>query len=116
MRPMSMPTTTVGHLRISRLILATNENDILARFFNSGEYSLGPVTHTFAPSMDIQIASNFERYLYHKVDCDPQRLRQLMDGFARTGSLKIDAGGDGVDAAFAAGVGSSDDVLATSAK
>ena len=54
-------------LPISRLILATNENDILARFFNTGDYSLGNVVPTISPSMDIQVASNFERYLYYKL-------------------------------------------------
>jgi len=75
---------------ISQLLLATNENDILARFFNSGEYSMGDVHHTLAPAMDIQVASNFERYLYHKVNCDAERLRGLMAAFARDGVLRID--------------------------
>ncbi|HNX27719.1 MAG TPA: threonine synthase, partial [Phycisphaerae bacterium] len=50
-------------LPVSKLILATNENDILARFFNTGRYSIGKVFQTLSPSMDIQVASNFERYL-----------------------------------------------------
>lgn len=91
---------------ISRLILATNENDILARFFNSGVYSLGRLCRTLSPAMDIQVASNFERYLYHKVGCDSGRLCDLMERFAATGSLRIDAAEDGiVDAAFVAGTG-----------
>ncbi|MHC4295164.1 MAG: threonine synthase, partial [Planctomycetota bacterium] len=99
---------------IGKLILATNENDILARFYSTGEYSLGEVVETLSPSMDIQVASNFERYLYYKVGCDPSRLRELMDGFARTGSLRVEVGADGVvDSAFAAGVGTQADVLAT---
>jgi threonine synthase len=77
-------------LPISQLILATNENDILARFFDTGEYTMAPTVHqTLSPSMDIQVASNFERYLYCLVGSDPQRLRGLMDDFARTGSLKV---------------------------
>ena len=75
---------------ISQLILATNENDILPRFFNTGVYSLGEVHHTLAPAMDIQVASNFERYLYYRVGCDPERLRGLMEQFVQTGSLRID--------------------------
>jgi len=75
---------------ISQLILATNENDILSRFFNSGVYSLGEVHQTLAPAMDIQVASNFERYLYYKLDRDAKRLRELMGQFAEAGSLEID--------------------------
>ena len=51
-------------LPIRRLVLATNENDILARFFNTGVYAKGTVVPTVNPSMDIQVASNFERWLY----------------------------------------------------
>ncbi len=101
-------------LPISRLILATNENDILARFFSSGEYSLGKLSQTLSPSMDIQVASNFERYLYYRVGCDADRLGGLMDDFARTGSLRIEVDADGlVDPPFVVGVGTQDDVLAT---
>lgn len=74
---------------ISGLILATNENDILARFFNTGEYSLADVHQTLSPSMDIQVASNFERYLYYRVAQDGERLSGLMKEFSRTGKLSI---------------------------
>ena len=101
-------------LEISQLILATNANDILSRFFSSGEYSLGDVRQTLSPSMDIQVASNFERYLYHKVGGDPKRLAGLMAEFSRTGSLRVEVGPDGVvDPAFAPGAGSEQDCLAT---
>ena len=101
-------------LPISQLILATNENDILARFFSTGEYSAGLLTQTLSPSMDIQVASNFERYLYYRLGCDADRLREMMEGFARTGSLRVEVGSDGmVDSAFVSGVGTRDDVLAT---
>jgi len=91
---------------ISRLILATNENDILARFFNSGVYNLGRLCRTLSPAMDVQVASNFERYLYYKVGCDSGRLCSLIEQFAATGSLRIDVAEDGiVDAAFVAGAG-----------
>ncbi len=104
-------------LPISRLILATNENDILARFFSTGEYSLGKLSQTLSPSMDIQVASNFERYLYYKVGCDAGRLRALMDDFARAGSLRVEVADDGkVDSDVVAGVGTQDDVLATIGK
>jgi threonine synthase len=50
---------------IRNLVLATNENDLLSRFVTKGEYSLGKVVQTTSPSMDIQVASNFERFLYY---------------------------------------------------
>ena len=52
-------------LPVDKLLLATNENNILTRFINAADYSLGGVVSTVSPSMDIQIASNFERYLFH---------------------------------------------------
>ena len=101
-------------LPIRRLILATNENDILARFFNTGEYSLGRVVPTLSPSMDIQVASNFERYLFDRVGRDPERLAGLMKDFARTGKLTVPvAAGGRVDDLFLAGVGTTADTLST---
>jgi threonine synthase len=81
-------------LPVSRLVLATNENDILTRFFNEGVYSLGAVRATLSPSMDIQVASNFERYLYYAVGEDPARLKALMAAFAATGALRLDPGNE----------------------
>ena len=60
-------------LPISKLILATNENDILSRFFQTGRYARGEVVSTLSPSMDIQVASNFERYLYYQLGEDPEQ-------------------------------------------
>ncbi|MFM8354036.1 MAG: threonine synthase, partial [Gammaproteobacteria bacterium] len=51
-------------LPVGQLLVATNENDILSVFFNTGVYARGPVRFTITPAMDIQVASNFERYLY----------------------------------------------------
>ncbi|OQC12450.1 MAG: Threonine synthase [Lentisphaerae bacterium ADurb.Bin082] len=87
---------------IERLILATNENDILSRFFNRGDYSLGTVSPTLSPSMDIQVASNFERYLYYRIGEDSTRVRDLMATFARDRKITIQDDGDPV---FAAGRG-----------
>jgi len=101
-------------LPISRLILATNENDILSRFFNTGVYSRGPVHQTLAPAMDIQVASNFERYLYYKVGSDTARLAGLMEEFDRTGELRI--AGEPVDAAFLAAAGTKQQCLETIGK
>ncbi len=61
-------------LPIDKLLLATNENNILTRFINASDYSLGEVVSTVSPSMDIQIASNFERYLFHLFAERPDRV------------------------------------------
>lgn len=91
---------------ISQLILATNENDILARFFQTGRYCLGELHQTLAPAMDIQVASNFERYLYYKLGADAGRVRELMTQFAGTGELSIEPGSNGVvDAQLTGGTG-----------
>lgn len=101
-------------LPIDRLILATNENDILSRFFNTGVYSIGDVVPTISPSMDIQVASNFERYLFYKVGEDGARLCELMDQFDRSGALSVPrAPGEPVDRLFVAGAASTEATLAT---
>lgn len=74
-------------LPVERLVAATNENDILARYFQSGTYSLGQVAPTLSPSMDIQVASNFERYLYFLAQKNAPKLVQWMETFKATGSL-----------------------------
>jgi len=90
-------------LPVGRFVLATNENDILARFFNSGVYRPGDVRETISPSMDIQVAGNFERYLYYRLGQDHDRLKRAMDSFAHDGSLKTDPkAGERVDDLFAA--------------
>lgn len=96
-------------LPVQKLILATNENNILSRFFNSGEYSLGNVVPTLSPSMDIQVASNFERYLYYRCGCDSEKLSALMKTFAENGSLTV----EGSDDLFAAGEGNTFQTLET---
>lgn len=96
---------------ISTLVLATNDNDILARFFRSGEYARGQVHQTLAPAMDIQVASNFERYLYYYLGEDADELRRRMEQFSKTGSLEVPAGPEGVDPAIEAGAATRDDVL-----
>jgi threonine synthase len=58
--------------------VATNQNDILYRFFSSGEYSQRDVHPSHAPSMDIQAASNFERFLFFLLDQDSARVREVM--------------------------------------
>ena len=91
---------------VSKLILATNENDILSRFFNSGTYGMAGVVPTISPSMDIQVASNFERYLYYKAGKDSAKLVALMTDFKEAGSLTVDLNNNGVvDDLFVAGKG-----------
>ncbi len=82
---------------IRRLLLATNENDILARFFRSGRYARSDVRYTITPAMDIQVASNFERFLYYHFDEDAVRLSQFMTTFARDGAASLDAPPDTAD-------------------
>ncbi len=74
---------------INKLILATNENDILCRFVSSGDYSLAKVRQTTSPSMDIQAASNFERYLYYLYDEEPSRVKEAMKRFHQEGRLDL---------------------------
>jgi len=90
-------------LPIGLLVLAANDNDILARFFNRGDYSIASVRATLSPSMDIQVASNFERYLYYRLGCDPMRVRRAMEDFERTGRLDSSLVGSESDRLFAAG-------------
>jgi len=78
-------------LPIRKLILATNANNILARFVNQGDYSIGAVHPTFSPSMDIQKASNLERYLYYLYNEDAGTLAAAMADFASTGRLAFNA-------------------------
>lgn len=100
-------------LPIHKLILATNENDILSRFFNSGVYGKTGVVSTISPSMDIQVASNFERYLYYLVGQDAARLAAMMSRFEKSGELAVELNADGqVDDLFAAGRGDTPNTLA----
>lgn len=65
-------------LPIDSFRVATNQNDILHRFFSTGEYRQEEVHPSHAPSMDIQAASNFERYLYYMLREQPDRVREVM--------------------------------------
>jgi threonine synthase len=66
--------------------VATNQNDILYRMFTTGEYRVGDVLPSLAPSMDIQVASNFERFIWFAVGRDPARVREVMSTFKATGA------------------------------
>lgn len=75
-------------LPINKLVLATNENNILTRFINEGDYSIKDVKQTYSPSMDIQIASNFERYLYYLYG-KPETVVQKMDELKQYKRIKF---------------------------
>ena len=77
-------------LPIRRLVVATNENDILHRFFSKGAYHTARVHQTLSPSMDIQISSNFERYLFDLGGRSPEQLKHWMQDFQETGRLTIE--------------------------
>jgi threonine synthase len=87
-------------LPLARLVVATNENDILARFFATRRYERGTVVATTSPSMDIQIASNFERLLLELDGHDADRTRSRMQAFAQAGAITLDSDVPGL---FAAG-------------
>jgi len=78
-------------LPIDRLLIATNRNDILTRFVTGGPYAAGEVHPTLSPAMDIQIASNFERYLYFLVGKNPEIVRTLFSDLDRTGNMQVTA-------------------------
>ncbi|GAA3409740.1 threonine synthase [Paenibacillus hodogayensis] len=76
-------------LPIHKLILATNENNILARFIKEGVYQPGDFKGTYSPSMDIQVASNFERYLFYLYGEQADTVTSLMAQFKAEGRIAI---------------------------
>lgn len=76
---------------IGDIVVATNENDVLATFFREGVYATRTFKTTPSPSMDIQVASNFERYVYHVLDGDGDAIARMMRTFAEDHSLVFDA-------------------------
>lgn len=78
-------------LPIKKLILATNSNNILSRFVKDGDYSSSEVHHSLSPSMDIQVASNFERYLFYLYGEDANRVCEAMTAFKKDGVLPVSA-------------------------
>ena len=84
-------------LPIGRLILATNENDVLDEFFRTGRYrtrSCAEVKATSSPSMDISKASNFERYVFDLVERNPSRVKELWEQIEREGSFDLAGSAD----------------------
>lgn len=76
-------------LNVGMLGVATNENDILHRALTTGEYRPEGVTPTMSPSMDIQVASNFERLLFDALGRDPGATRAMMSDFAETRAMTV---------------------------
>ncbi len=98
-------------LPIARLIVATNVNDILHRALSSGDYSAGTVTPTAAPSMDIQVSSNFERLLFDLGGRDGAALAAQMAGFEATKAMALtNAQREGASALFTSARADADDM------
>lgn len=79
-------------LPVSRLVIATNLNDSLPRALSSGSYEPQGVIATSSPSMDIQLASNFERLLFELAGRDAVRVRALMEELRTTGAFRLSQG------------------------
>tara|TARA_B100000029_G_scaffold135912_1_gene130489 strand:- start:11817 stop:13199 length:1383 start_codon:yes stop_codon:yes gene_type:complete len=76
-------------LPINKLLIATNKNDILKRVINTGIYKPLKTEHTISPSMDIQVASNFERLVFDCCLCDSERVVKLMNDLKENGEFKL---------------------------
>jgi threonine synthase len=72
-----------------RFCVATNQNSVVSDFFRTGEYRIGKVLPSCAPSMDIQQASNFERWLWWHFDGNSQKVVEIMDSLRRDGSFTL---------------------------
>jgi threonine synthase len=98
-------------LPVARLIVATNVNDILHRALSNGDYSQGTVTPTAAPSMDIQVSSNFERLLFDLGGRDGQALAAQMAGFEASKAMQLtNAQREGAADLFASARADADDM------
>ncbi len=88
---------------IDKLVVASNANDILTRFFNDNDMSTRPVVPSLSPSMDIQVSSNFERLLFEINQRDGGLTAEQLQHFRATGRLSIEADQrEQVDGVFAA--------------
>ena len=75
---------------INKLVIATNKNDILKRVVKTGVYKPKDVVHTISPSMDIQVASNFERLLFDIFSNDSNKILRLMNDLNQKGEFKLE--------------------------
>jgi threonine synthase len=102
-RPVSFSVPTgnfgnvyAGHLAralglpVERLVIGTNANDILARYLAKGAMTIAPVVPSLSPSMDIQVASNFERLLFELKDHNGAAVTTALQTFRKTGALPED--------------------------
>jgi threonine synthase len=78
-------------LPVERLVIATNDNDILSRTLATGSYETRGVVATTSPSMDIQVSSNFERLLFEASGRDANTVRRYMAGLKQSGAFTLDA-------------------------
>ncbi|TBX29299.1 threonine synthase [Nioella sediminis] len=100
-------------LPIEKLVIATNQNDILHRALSGGAYETHGVTPSISPSMDIQVSSNFERALFDVYDRDGGAVAQLMDELKGQGGFKISQGAlERLRGLFASGRCSEEETLA----
>jgi threonine synthase len=74
---------------VRRLVIGSNRNDILTRFFASGRMAMGAVSPTLSPSMDIQVSSNFERLLFELHGRDGAAVRRVMTRFREHGVFDV---------------------------
>jgi len=74
---------------IGQLVIGSNRNDILTRFFETGAMTLEGVTSSFSPSMDIQISSNFERALFELTGRDSDKINYWMRELKEKGQFKV---------------------------
>jgi threonine synthase len=101
-------------LPIDKLVIATNDNDILARTLKTGRYEMKGVQATTSPSMDIQISSNFERLLFEVSGRDAGEIRSQMAGLAQSGAFEIKPGSmKEIKKVFRAGRATEQDVAKT---
>lgn len=100
--PVSVPTGNFGDilagymarsmgLPLGDLIIASNRNDILTRFYESGEYTMNEVEPSLSPAMDIQISSNFERLLYLLANRNADWMKDKMSSLKEKGSFSVDS-------------------------
>lgn len=102
------------HLPMGKLIIATNQNDILKRTLDTGVYGMDGVSPTLSPSMDIQISSNFERLLFNLHRGDSTLIAQKMQAFRADKKLTLEPEAfEWFKAQFAAGSANDDETLAT---
>ena len=91
-------------LPVDQLVIATNDNDILARTLATGEYATRGVVPTTSPSMDIQVSSNFERLLYFASGGNVDEIRRYMQSLKQSGSFTVEEKTlEAIRAEFAAG-------------